>query len=129
MTLYSFKGHYPVEVTDNNKGWYEVPAKPEAPEGKQVAWLNGEWVVRDPKPADRPGYQWNWNHSEMAWVECEYPLTAPEVVEPDYSLVITPSDSISLVVDGGFSEPITLAAGSDPISVAAFSLVISDSEP
>ena len=129
MTLYSFKGHYPVEVTDNNKGWYEVPAKPEAPEGKQVAWLNGEWIVRDPKPEDRPGYQWNWNHSEMAWVECEYALTAPEVVEPDYSLVITPSDSISFVIDGGFSEPITLAAGSDPISVAAFSLVISDSEP
>ena len=82
MTLYSFKGHYPVEVIDNNKGWYEVPVKPEAPEGKQVAWLNGEWVVRDPKPEDRPGYQWNWNHGEMAWVECEYPLTAlPEEVD------------------------------------------------
>jgi hypothetical protein len=129
MTLYSFKGHYPVEVIDNNKGWYEVPAKPEAPEGKQVAWLNGEWVVRDPKPEDRPGYQWNWNHSEMAWVECEYPVTAPEVIVLEPILVTTPSDSISLVVDGGFSEPITLAAGSDPISVAAFSLVISDSEP
>jgi hypothetical protein len=87
MTLYSFKGHYPVEVIDNNKGWYEVPAKPEAPEGKEVAWLNGEWVVRDPKPEDRPGYQWNWNHSEMAWVECEYVVTLPEsevppVIEP-----------------------------------------------
>ena len=81
MTLYSFKGHYPVEQIDNNKGWYEVPAKPEAPEGKEVRWENAEWVVRDPKPEDRPGYQWNWNHGEMAWVECEYAQTA-EVVEP-----------------------------------------------
>lgn len=105
MTLYSFKGHYPVEVIDNNKGWYEVPAKPAAQEGKEVAWLNGEWVVRDLKPEDRPGWQWNWNHGEMAWVECEYPATAPEVVEPDYSLVITPSDSISLVIDSELSEP------------------------
>jgi hypothetical protein len=99
MTLYSFKGHYPVEVIDNNKGWYEVPAKPEAPEGKQVAWLNGEWVVRDPKPEDRPGYQWNWNHSEMAWVECEYSVTLPEgedlpVIIPINSLTL--SDSLTI---------------------------------
>lgn len=72
MTLYSFKGHYPVEQIDNNKGWYEVPAKPETAEGKEVAWCNGEWVVRDPKPKDRPGYQWNWNHGDMAWIECKY---------------------------------------------------------
>jgi hypothetical protein len=85
MTLYSFKGHYPVEQIDNNKGWYEVPAKPEAPEGKEVRWENAEWVVRDPKPADRPGYQWNWNHGEMAWVECEYSVpgeVASQEVEP-----------------------------------------------
>jgi len=106
MTLYSFKGHYPVEVIDNNKGWYEVPAKPEAPEGKEVAWLNGEWVVRDPKPADRPGYQWNWNHGQMAWVECEYAVTLPEgevppVVEPTLptaSGVI--SNEFGITVDG-----------------------------
>ena len=84
MTLYSFKGHYPVEQIDNNKGWYEVPAKPEAPEGKEVRWENAEWVVRDPKPEDRPGFQWNWNHGEMAWVECVYLVTDSElpVVEP-----------------------------------------------
>jgi hypothetical protein len=90
MTLYSFKGHYPVEVIDNNKGWYEVPAKPEAEEGKEVAWLNGEWVVRDPKPEDRPGWQWNWNHNEMAWVECEYPF----VIIPSNSLTL--SDSLTI---------------------------------
>ena len=84
MTLYSFKGHYPVEQIDNNKGWYEVPAKPEAPEGKEVRWENAEWVVRDPKPEDRPGYQWNWNHDAKDWVECVYLVTDSElpVVEP-----------------------------------------------
>jgi hypothetical protein len=112
MTLYSFKGHYPVEVIDNNKGWYEVTAKPEAPEGQEVAWLNGEWVVRDPKPEDRPGYQWNWNHSEMAWVECEYLPTAiveegpegGEEVEPPIATEPTASadasDEFSITVDG-----------------------------
>jgi len=123
MTLYSFKGHYPVEVIDNNKGWYEVPAKPEAAEGKEVAWLNGEWVVRDPKPEDRPGFQWNWNHGEMAWVECEYAVTAPEVVLPDFSLVITDSDAISNLIG---SEPITFVAGSDAISLV-IDFVASDS--
>ena len=105
MTLYSFKGHYPVEVIDNNKGWYEVPDKPEAPEGKQVAWLNGEWVVRDPKPADRPGYQWNWNHGELAWVECEYAVSLPEgvelppiITEPTASAVV--SNEFAITVDG-----------------------------
>jgi hypothetical protein len=84
MTLYSFKGHYPVEQIDNNKGWYEVPAKPEAPEGKEVRWENAEWVVRDPKPEDRPGFQWNWNHDAKDWVECVYLVTDSElpVIEP-----------------------------------------------
>jgi len=90
MPLYSFKGHYPVEVIDNNKGWYEVPAKPEAAEGKEVAWLNGEWVVRDLKPADRPGYQWNWSHSEMAWVECPW-VTLEAPVEPPVAQLSTMS--------------------------------------
>lgn len=90
MTLYSFKGHYPVEQIDNNKGWYEVPAKPEAPEGKEVRWENAEWVVRDPKPEDRPGFQWNWNHGEMAWVECEYAATLPESDVPEMVFEPTP---------------------------------------
>ncbi len=105
MTLYSFKGHYPVEVIDNNKGWYEVPAKPEAPEGKQVAWLNGEWVVRAPKPEDRPGYQWNWNHGEMAWVECEYPQTLPEGEAPP---VIIPINSLTISNSLTLSDSLTI---------------------
>ena len=107
MTLYSFKGHYPVEQIDNNKGWYEVPAKPEAPEGKEVRWENAEWVVRDPKPEDRPGYQWNWNHDAKDWVECEYLATAPVDDIPEMVLEPTPvtasavaSDEFSVTVDG-----------------------------
>lgn len=104
MTLYSFKGHYPVEQIDNNKGWYEVPAKPEAPEGKEVRWENAEWVVRDPKPEDRPGFQWNWNHGEMAWVECEYLATASEV--PEMILEPMPVDTQPSVAVAG--DPITI---------------------
>jgi len=89
MPLYSFKGHYPVEQIDNNKGWYEVPDKPVAPEGKEVAWVNAEWVVRDPKPQDRAGYQWNWSHNDMAWVECEYSATADETTEPETNEIVT----------------------------------------
>ena len=112
MTLYSFKGHYPVEQIDNNKGWYEVPAKPEAPEGKQVAWLNGEWVVRDPKPEDRPGFQWNWNHDAKDWVECEYAVTAPEVVDPVEPIVVP--DATDVTVSAVVSNEFTITAP-DPI--------------
>ena len=101
MTLYSFKGHYPVEQIDNNKGWYEVPAKPEAPEGKEVRWENAEWVVRDPKPEDRPGYQWNWNHDAKDWVECVYAQTDETIIPiPSYSITLpnslTLSDSLTI---------------------------------
>lgn len=75
MTLYSKLGSYPTAQPDSTEGWVEVPNAPEIPWGKELAWLNGEWVVRNPKPLDRPGYQWNWNHAEMAWVECEYAAT------------------------------------------------------
>jgi hypothetical protein len=94
MTLYSFKGQYPVEQTDNNKGWYEAPDKPEAPEGKEVRWLNEEWVIRDPKPEDRPGWQWNWNHDEMVWTECRHDASATDgmvwvsVVDPETGMSI-----------------------------------------
>jgi len=79
--MFSKNGSIPKPETDGTEGWVEVPDAPEMPEGKELAWLNGEWVVRDPKPADRPGYQWNWAHEAQSWVECEYPATAPETPE------------------------------------------------
>jgi len=81
--MYSKNGSIPKEQTDGTEGWLEVPNPPEVPDGKELVWLNWEWVVRDPKPVDRLGYQWNWNHSEMAWVESPYgevTIIQPEVV-------------------------------------------------
>jgi hypothetical protein len=71
--LYSKFGSYPKTETDGTEGWVEVPDAPEVPWGKELAWLNNEWIIRDPKPIDRPGYQWNWAHDGLAWIECEYP--------------------------------------------------------
>jgi hypothetical protein len=70
--MYSKNGSIPKEQTDGTEGWIDVPNPPEVPDGKELVWLNWEWVVRDPKPVDRLGFQWNWNHSEMAWVESPY---------------------------------------------------------
>lgn len=69
---YTKNGSFPSEKTDGSSGWSEVLPKPDTPEGKEVVWLNFEWTVRDPKPEDRIGYQWNWNHNQKTWVE--YPL-------------------------------------------------------
>ena len=78
--LYSKLGSIPKPETDGTEGWIEVPDAPACPEGKEVVWWGSEWVIRDPKPQDRAGYQWNWNHGDKAWVECAYPVTATEEI-------------------------------------------------
>jgi hypothetical protein len=70
MPLFSKDGSIPKPTTDGTNGWALVPEMPACPDGKEVVWLNWEWIVRDPKPTDREGYQWNWNHADKAWVEC-----------------------------------------------------------
>jgi hypothetical protein len=70
MPLFSKNGSIPKPTTDGTNGWVLVPEMPACPDGKEVVWLNWEWIVRDPKPTDREGYQWNWNHADKAWVEC-----------------------------------------------------------
>lgn len=111
MPLYSKDGSYPKPQTDGTNGWIQVLDPPtEIPEGKQLAWLNWEWVVRDPKPEDRPGYQWNWKHDTKEWIECEYEATAGELVEPpiivDPPVITEPtasavaSNEFSITVDG-----------------------------
>lgn len=83
MPLFTKNGSIPKPQTDGTEGWLEVPDMPECPDGKEVVWLNWEWVVRDPKPADRDGYQWNWNHGEMSWIEHALPnQTVVPVLEP-----------------------------------------------
>jgi hypothetical protein len=67
--LYTKNGSIPMPETDGTEGWIEVEMPPEAPEGKEVVWLNWQWVVRDPKPVDRDGYRWKWNHDQMQWIE------------------------------------------------------------
>jgi hypothetical protein len=86
--LYTKNGSIPQPETDGTDGWIEAADKPECPEGKEVVWLNWEWVVRDPKPQDREGYQWNWNHGEMAWVEGTWGISqvAETLSEPVESL-------------------------------------------
>lgn len=75
--MYSKNGSIPSIETDGTEGWIEVPDMPtDIPEGKELRWLNYEWIIRDPKPDDRPGYQYNWNHDQKAWIEYEYPAMA-----------------------------------------------------
>ncbi len=71
--LYTKNGSIPKPETDGTDGWIEVETPPEAPEGKEVVWLNWQWVVRDPKPIDREGYRWKWNHDQMQWIEYQLP--------------------------------------------------------
>jgi len=81
MPLYTKNGSIPSPQTDGTDGWVLVGDKPACPDGKEVVWLNWEWIVRDPKPVDAEGFQWNWNHGEKAWVECALPTQeAAEVV-------------------------------------------------
>jgi len=82
-------GSIPSTETDGTEGWQQAPAPPtEIPEGKELVWLNWEWIIRDPKPQDREGYQWNWQHDTRSWVEGAWPqaLTVEQVealtVEP-----------------------------------------------
>jgi hypothetical protein len=73
MPYFSKNGSVPKTTIDNTPGWILVPNPPtNIPEGKQLVWLNWEWTIREFKPEDREGYQWNWNHDTKSWIE--YPL-------------------------------------------------------
>lgn len=87
MQYWTKNGSIPSTETDGTEGWQQAPSPPtDIPDGKELVWLNWEWIVRDPKPADRAGYQWNWNHSDRAWVESAWqtelqPIKAIELPE------------------------------------------------
>ena len=67
-------GSIPSQETDGTEGWQQAPSPPtEIPEGKELVWLNWEWIIRDPKPQDRAGFQWNWQHETRSWVEGAWP--------------------------------------------------------
>lgn len=71
--LYTKNGSIPKPETDGTEGWLEVPDAPEAPEDKEVVWLNWRWLIRDPKPVDREGYRWKWNDDQGQWIEYQLP--------------------------------------------------------
>ena len=81
--MWTKNGSIPKPETDGTEGWLEVPMPPEAPEGKEVVWLNWRWLIRDPKPVDREGYRWKWNDDQGQWIEYQLAQTidAPVILE------------------------------------------------
>jgi hypothetical protein len=86
LTMYWTKnGSIPSQETDGTEGWQPAPEPPtDVPDGKELVWLNWEWIIRDPKPQDRAGYQWNWNHADRTWVESAWQtaLVEPPPIDP-----------------------------------------------
>ncbi len=84
-------GSIPSQETDGTEGWQQAPSPPtDIPEGKELVWLNWEWIIRDPKPADRAGYQWNWQHDTRSWVEGSWgTVEVVEVIQPLTTIDIT----------------------------------------
>ena len=101
--LYTKNGSIPQPETDGTSGWIEVEDKPECPEEKEVVWLNWEWVIRDPKPEDRDGYVWKWNHIEKSWIEYEKLI----VVNEDSS-EITEEANVDSNIESTSNDTITL---------------------
>jgi hypothetical protein len=93
--LYTKNGSIPKPETDGTEGWLEVSYPPDAPEGKEVVWLNWEWVIRDPKPLDREGYRWKWNHDQMQWIEYQLPQTIVLDTEQVVSISSAQVDALS----------------------------------
>ena len=81
-------GSIPSQETDGTEGWQQAPSPPtEVPADKELVWLNWEWLIRDPKPQDRAGYQWNWQHDTRSWVEGAWPNVEPiEIQETPVNL-------------------------------------------
>jgi hypothetical protein len=88
MQYWTKNGSIPSTETDGTEGWQQAPSPPtDIPDGKELVWLNWEWIVRDPKPADRAGYQWNWQHETRSWVEGAWPNVEPiEIQETPVNL-------------------------------------------
>jgi len=95
-------GSIPSQETDGTEGWQQAPSPPtEIPEGKELVWLNWEWIIRDPKPADREGYQWNWQHDTRSWVEGAWlqALTVEQVESLTVETAVSPTTVASLTTD------------------------------
>jgi hypothetical protein len=99
MQYWTKNGSIPSTETDGTEGWQPAPSPPtDIPDGKELVWLNWEWLIRDPKPADRVGWQWNWNHADRAWVESVWgnvetiePIDLPTILTTDQVTMFTTS--------------------------------------
>jgi hypothetical protein len=97
MHYWTKNGSIPSIETDGTEGWQQAPSPPtDIPDGKELVWLNWEWIIRDPKPADRAGYQWNWNHADRAWVESAWQTSPPEEIPITIPEVLTTSQVSNL---------------------------------
>lgn len=94
--MYTKNGSIPKPETDGTEGWLEVPNPPEAPEGKEVVWLNWRWLIRDPKPVDREGYRWKWNDDAGEWIEYALPQTVVSELPTDPLPALASTDVAAL---------------------------------
>jgi len=82
MQYWTKNGSIPCTETDGTEGWQQAPAPPaDVPQDKELVWLNWEWMIRDPKPVDRLGWQWNWRHDDKTWVESAWHNQAGQHLE------------------------------------------------
>jgi len=98
MQYWTKNGSIPSTETDGTEGWQQAPSPPtDIPDGKELVWLNWEWIVRDPKPADRAGYQWNWQHEGKTWVESAWGNVEPiEPIEPIDLPTLLTTDQVTM---------------------------------
>ena len=98
MQYWTKNGSIPSTETDGTEGWQQAPSPPtDIPDGKELVWLNWEWIVRDPKPADRAGWQWNWNHADKTWVESAWgTVETIELIEPIDLPTLLTTDQVTM---------------------------------
>ena len=103
MQYWTKNGSIPSTETDGTEGWQQAPSPPtDVPADKELVWLNWEWIIRDPKPQDRAGWQWNWQHEGKTWVESAWqtspseaiPTTIPEPLMTDQIINLTTAQLI-----------------------------------
>ena len=90
MQYWTKNGSIPGTETDGTEGWQQAPSPPtDIPDGKELVWLNWEWIIRDPKPQDRAGWQWNWQHEGRMWVESAWGNEAQPIQEITITIPVT----------------------------------------
>jgi hypothetical protein len=104
MQYWTKNGSIPSTETDGTEGWQQAPAPPaEVPADKELVWLNWGWIIRDPKPQDRAGWQWNWQHEGRMWVESAWGNEAQPIQEITIAIPVT-TEQITVFATSQISE-------------------------